>query len=169
MSLLELDGVHVVHRIRARRLFGHDNVYALTDAHLTLDPGETVGVVGESGCGKSTLAKVIVGLQKPSRGVVRYRGESLWEMSAEERARKFGRDVGMVFQDPTTALNRRLSVARVIRDPLDVHRDGTPEERDERVHELMSLVGLPDSVADAVPGQLSGGPRHRGTGATGST
>ncbi|GLY64860.1 oligopeptide/dipeptide ABC transporter ATP-binding protein [Amycolatopsis taiwanensis] len=161
MNLLELDSVHVVHRIRARRLFGHDNVYALTDAHLTLDPGETVGVVGESGCGKSTLAKVIVGLQKPTQGTVRYQGESLWEMSTAERAAKFGRNVGMVFQDPTTALNRRLSVARIIRDPLDVHDDGTATERADRVRELMSLVGLPGSVADAVPAQLSGGQRQR--------
>ena len=62
MSLLELEDVHVVHRIRARRIFGHDNVYALTDAHLSLDPGETIGVVGESGCGKSTLATLTLGL-----------------------------------------------------------------------------------------------------------
>jgi peptide/nickel transport system ATP-binding protein len=161
VNLLELDGVHVVHRIRSRRLFGHDNVYALTDARLTLNAGETVGVVGESGCGKSTLAKVIVGLQRPTEGTVRYAGESLWEMTTGQRAKRFGRNVGMVFQDPTTALNRRLSVATIIRDPLDVHRDGTPAERADRVRELMSLVGLPDSVADAVPGQLSGGQRQR--------
>ncbi|WP_372673019.1 oligopeptide/dipeptide ABC transporter ATP-binding protein [Amycolatopsis kentuckyensis] len=151
MNLLEVDGVHVVHRIRGRGLFGHQNVYALTDAHLVVNPGETIGVVGESGCGKSTLAKVIVGLQRPTAGTVRFRGEPLVS----------GREVGMVFQDPSTALNRRLAVAKIIRDPLDVHRVGTPAERDDRVRELMSLVGLPASVADAVPGQLSGGQRQR--------
>lgn len=161
MNLLELDGVHVVHRTRSSGLFGHDNVYALTDANLVLNPGETVGVVGESGCGKSTLAKVIVGLQRPTEGTVRYQGNSLWEMSTTERAREFGANVGMIFQDPSTALNRRLSVTRIIRDPLDVHEAGTPAEREDRVRELMSLVGLPDSVADAVPGQLSGGQRQR--------
>ncbi|WP_158839618.1 oligopeptide/dipeptide ABC transporter ATP-binding protein [Saccharothrix deserti] len=161
MNLLELDGVHVVHRIRSARLFGHDNVYALTDANLVLNAGETVGVVGESGCGKSTLAKVIVGLQRPTGGTVRYRGDSLWGMTAAERATGFGRNVGMIFQDPATALNRRLAVAKIIRDPLDVHREGTPAERADRVRELMSLVGLPESVADAVPGQLSGGQRQR--------
>ncbi|WP_326952642.1 ABC transporter ATP-binding protein [Amycolatopsis sp. NBC_01286] len=153
MNLLELDGVHVVHQFRGANLFGHDSVYALTDAHLVVNPGETVGVVGESGCGKSTLAKVIVGLQRPTAGTVRFRGKPL--------DRGFGREVGMVFQDPSTALNRRLAVARIIRDPLDVHRVGTPDERDDRVRELMTLVGLPDSVADAVPGQLSGGQRQR--------
>ncbi|MGK3207191.1 oligopeptide/dipeptide ABC transporter ATP-binding protein [Amycolatopsis sp. MEPSY49] len=151
MNLLEVDGVHVVHRIRGRGLFGHQSVYALTDAHLVVNPGETIGVVGESGCGKSTLAKVIVGLQRPTAGAVRFRGEPLVS----------GREVGMVFQDPSTALNRRLAVAKIIRDPLDVHKAGTPAERDDRVRELMSLVGLPTSVADAVPGQLSGGQRQR--------
>ncbi|KAA9152658.1 ABC transporter ATP-binding protein [Amycolatopsis acidicola] len=161
MNLLELDGVHVVHRIGSAKLFGRAEVFALTDASLVVDPGETVGVVGESGCGKSTLAKVMVGLQKPTRGTVRYHGDSLWELPAAQRARMFGRDVGMVFQDSSTALNRRLAVHRIIRDPLDVHDEGTAAERDERVRELMSLVGLPRSVADAVPGQLSGGQRQR--------
>jgi peptide/nickel transport system ATP-binding protein len=161
MSLLELSGVHVVHRVRGARLFGHDRVHALTDASLTLSAGETVGVVGESGCGKSTLAKVIVGLQRPTAGTVLYQGESIWSMTSAQRAARIGRDVGMVFQDPATALNRRLPVATIIRDPLDVHREGTPARRAERVRELMSLVGLPDSVADAVPGQLSGGQRQR--------
>jgi oligopeptide/dipeptide ABC transporter ATP-binding protein len=157
VNLLELQGVHVVHRIRAARLFGHDNVYALTDANLVLNAGETIGVVGESGCGKSTLAKVIVGLQRPTQGTVRYQGESLQDMTAAA----FGRHVGMIFQDPSTALNRRLAVAKIIRDPLDVHHEGTSAERTDRVRELMALVGLPDSVADAVPGQLSGGQRQR--------
>lgn len=161
MTLLELDRVSVVHRIRSASLFGHAEVHALTAADLAVDPGETVGIVGESGCGKSTLAKVIVGLQRPTAGTVRHRGASLWDMSAAGRARDVGRDVGMIFQDPATALNRRLPVARIIRDPLDVHRVGTPAERAERVRELMVLVGLPGSLADAVPGQLSGGQRQR--------
>ncbi len=160
-NLIQLENVSVVHRVRASSLFGHDDVHALTDANVTLEPGRTVGIVGESGCGKSTLAKVIVGLQRPTSGAVRYRGKSLWEMKPSERAHDFGRDVGMIFQDPATALNRRLAVAKIIRDPLDVHREGTPAQRAERVHELMSLVGLPGSVADAVPSQLSGGQRQR--------
>jgi oligopeptide/dipeptide ABC transporter ATP-binding protein len=161
VSLLELHGVHVVHQVRSASLFGHDKVHALTDANLVLTPGQTIGVVGESGCGKSTLAKVIVGLQRPTAGTVRYQGVSLWQMTPAERARDFGSNVGMIFQDPSTALNRRLSVAKIIRDPLDVHRVGTVTERVDRVRELMSLVGLPSSVADAVPGQLSGGQRQR--------
>ena len=158
-ALLELDGVSVVHRIRGARLFGRDEVHALSDADLRVEPGETVGIVGESGCGKSTLAKVVVGLQRPTAGTVRHRGTALW--GADTSVRDVGRDVGMIFQDPSTALNRRLPVARIIRDPLDVHRVGSAADRVERVGELMSLVGLPRSVADAVPGQLSGGQRQR--------
>jgi peptide/nickel transport system ATP-binding protein len=157
MSLVEVDGVHVVHRVRAASLFGRDSVYALTDANLTISAGETVGVVGESGCGKSTLAKVLVGLQRPTSGTVRYQGKPL----AELRAADVGRRVGMIFQDPSTALNRRLPVAKILRDPLDVHHVGSQGEREERVRELMGLVGLPSSVADAVPSQLSGGQRQR--------
>jgi oligopeptide/dipeptide ABC transporter ATP-binding protein len=157
MSLVEVDSVHVVHRIRAASLFGRDSVYALTDANLTISAGETVGVVGESGCGKSTLAKVLVGLQRPTSGTVRYQGKPL----AELRAADVGRRVGMIFQDPSTALNRRLPVAKILRDPLDVHHVGSQGEREERVRELMGLVGLPSSVADAVPSQLSGGQRQR--------
>ncbi|PKV95872.1 peptide/nickel transport system ATP-binding protein [Amycolatopsis echigonensis] len=157
MSLVEVDGVHVVHKIRGSSLFGHDRVYALTDATLTIAKGETVGVVGESGCGKSTLAKVLVGLQKPTSGTVRYAGQPLSAL----RPAELGRTVGMIFQDPSTALNRRLPVSKILRDPLDVHQIGTAEERGERVRELMNLVGLPSSVADALPSQLSGGQRQR--------
>jgi peptide/nickel transport system ATP-binding protein len=72
-----------------------------------------------------------------------------------------GAGVGMVFQDPSTALNRRLTVRRILRDPLDVHQRGTRPEREDRVRELMALVGLPRALAEALPGQLSGGQRQR--------
>ncbi|MDT0267718.1 ABC transporter ATP-binding protein [Streptomyces sp. DSM 44915] len=136
-------------------------VRALVGADLTIAPGETVGVVGESGCGKSTLAKVLVGIERPSSGTILHRGRDLWAMPAAERRTTLGTEVGLVFQDPSTALNRRLPVHRLLRDPLDVHRRGTPAERAARVRELLDLVGLPGHVADALPGQLSGGQRQR--------
>lgn len=157
--ILELDGVHVVHKARGGG--GGRKVYALTAADLTVAPGETVGVVGESGCGKSTMAKVMVGLQKPTAGIMRYSGSDIWKMTAAERRRTVGAHVGMIFQDPSTALNRRMPIRQVLRDPLDVHRVGTSAQRDARVAELMELVGLPRSVADVLPSQLSGGQRQR--------
>ncbi|MFB7993927.1 oligopeptide/dipeptide ABC transporter ATP-binding protein [Streptomyces sp. NPDC056002] len=159
--VVELRDAHVVHRARSGGLFTRDRVYALTGADLSVAPGETVGVVGESGCGKSTLAKVLVGVQRPTSGTVVVGGHDLWTMKPGERRATVGEGVGMIFQDPSTALNRRLTVRQILRDPLDVHRRGTPATRAERVRELMSLVGLPGALAGALPGQLSGGQRQR--------
>ncbi|WBB60250.1 ABC transporter ATP-binding protein [Streptomyces sp. WMMC500] len=159
--LITVRDAHVVHRARTGGLFARDRVYALTGADLTIAAGETVGVVGESGCGKSTLAKVLVGVQAPTAGTVEFRGRDIWEMGGSERRTAIGTGTGMIFQDPSTALNRRLPVRQILRDPLDVHRRGTSAQRTERVRELMALVGLPPVLADALPGQLSGGQRQR--------
>jgi peptide/nickel transport system ATP-binding protein len=161
MTLVRLQNVHVVHKARGGGMFSRERVYALTGADFAVRAGETVGVVGESGCGKSTLAKVLVGLQRPTSGVVSIDDQDVWSMTAAERRRHIGAGVGMVFQDPATSLNRRMPVREILRDPLDVHRRGTKAERDRRVDELMALVGLPRSVADVLPGQLSGGQRQR--------
>ncbi|GAB1335518.1 ATP-binding cassette domain-containing protein [Streptomyces sp. E-15] len=160
-AVVEVRDAHVVHRARGGGLFRRDRVYALTGADLTVAAGETVGVVGESGCGKSTLAKVLVGVERPVAGTVAFGGRDLWTMPPAERRATVGAGTGMVFQDPSTALNRRLTVRRILRDPLDVHRRGTRAGREERVRELMALVGLPRALADALPGQLSGGQRQR--------
>ncbi|MFF8727461.1 oligopeptide/dipeptide ABC transporter ATP-binding protein [Streptomyces sp. NPDC015171] len=160
-AVVQVRDAHVVHKARSGGLFRRDRVYALTGAELSVAPGETVGVVGESGCGKSTLAKVLVGIQRPTSGAVSYQGRDLWTMPPGERRAAVGAGTGMIFQDPSTALNRRLTVRRVLRDPLDVHRRGTRAQREERVRELMALVGLPPVLADALPGQLSGGQRQR--------
>lgn len=159
--IVTLEDVHVVHRTRGGGMFDRERVYALTGADLAIARGETVGIVGESGCGKSTLAKVLVGLQQPSSGVVSFAGKDVWSMSAAERRQHIGAGVGMVFQDPSTSLNRRMSVRDILRDPLDVHARGTRSQREERVKELMALVGLPRSVAGVLPSQLSGGQRQR--------
>ena len=161
MTLMSVRDAHLIYPARGSGLFRSGRVYALTGAELDIAPGETVGVVGESGCGKSTLARVLVGVARPNSGSVRFRGEDVWAMPARRRRRVIGTGIGMIFQDPATALNRRLPVRRVLRDPLDVHRRGTPAWREERVRELMSLVGLPPHLADALPGQLSGGQRQR--------
>lgn len=160
-AVVEVRDAHVVHKARGGGLFARDRVYALTGADLTVARGETVGVVGESGCGKSTLARVLVGIERPVLGTVSFHGRNLWSMSPGERRAAVGAGTGMVFQDPSTALNRRLPVSRILRDPLDVHDRGTKAQREERVRELMSLVGLPGTLADALPGQLSGGQRQR--------
>ncbi|WP_405185782.1 oligopeptide/dipeptide ABC transporter ATP-binding protein [Streptomyces albidoflavus] len=159
--MVRLDGVHVRHRARGGGLFRKDAVHALTDVSLEIRRGEILGLVGESGCGKSTLARVVTGLQRPTEGTVSFQGTDLWSMSPAAGRERFGPAVGVVFQDPATALNPRLSVRRIVRDPLDVHRRGTPEQREARVRELLDLVGLPGHTLEALPGQLSGGQRQR--------
>ena len=159
--IIELDDVHVHFAARGGGLFSRDRVHALTGIDLQVDAGETIGIVGESGCGKSTLARVLVGLQSPISGSVKLKGQDLASLSSSARRKAIGAGIGMVFQDPSTALNRRLPVSTILRDPLDVHRRGSRAERDARVRELISLVGLPSSVADALPSQLSGGQRQR--------
>jgi peptide/nickel transport system ATP-binding protein len=159
--IVTVEDVHVVHRSRGSGLFDRERVYALTGADLAIGAGETVGVVGESGCGKSTLAKVLVGLQRPTSGVVRFGDRDVWSMNASERRSVIGAGVGMVFQDPSSSLNRRMPVREILRDPLDVHQRGPKAQREARVDELMALVGLPRSVGDVLPSQLSGGQRQR--------
>ncbi|QLJ02674.1 ABC transporter ATP-binding protein [Streptomyces sp. NEAU-sy36] len=159
--LIRLDGIHVRHRARSGGLLRRDTVQALTDASLEVRRGEILGLVGESGCGKSTLARVVTGLQRPTRGRVFFQGEDLWRMSGADRRSRFGPAVGVVFQDPSTALNPRLPVRRILRDPLDVHQRGSRAERERRVEELLDLVGLPGHTLDALPGRLSGGQRQR--------
>jgi len=159
--LLQGKDLHVVHRTRGGGMFGSGHVYALTGADLTIEAGQTVGIVGESGCGKSTLARVLVGLQKPTAGSLLWEGRDIWSMSGRERRTVLGRGVGMIFQDPSGSLNRRMPVSEIIRDPMDVHRWKSPKERGARVRELMDLVGLPGSLANALPSALSGGQRQR--------
>ncbi|MGV8977184.1 MAG: ABC transporter ATP-binding protein [Cellulomonas sp.] len=158
--VIELRGVHVVHKARTGSLFRPDRVHAVNGVDFTISRGETVGIVGESGCGKSTLAKVMVGLQKPTAGEVLFKGEVVKHRSAAAR-KIMGRSISVVFQDPATALNSRMLIKDALRDPLDVHGIGTAAQRRERVRELISLVGLPTSALEVLPSQISGGQRQR--------
>ena len=157
--VMELRDVHVVHTARTGKLFRPDRVHAVRGVDFHVGRGETVGIVGESGCGKSTLARVMVGLQRPTSGEVRFHGR---HMKFDARSRKeLGRAVSVVFQDPATALNPRMLVRDQLLDPLAVHGIGDTRSRLARVSELLHLVGLPQSAADVLPRQISGGQRQR--------
>jgi peptide/nickel transport system ATP-binding protein len=158
--VVELRGVDVVFKTRTGSLFRANRVQAVADVTVQVRRGRTLGIVGESGSGKSTMAKVLVGLQAPTAGEVRFRGEAVDRYTAAIR-RQVGRVVSVVFQDPATALNARMRVRDALRDPLDVHHLGDGTSREARVRELVHLVGLPDSALDALPGQMSGGQRQR--------
>lgn len=157
--VIELRNVHVIHKARTGKLFRPNLVHAVNDVSLSVSRGETVGIVGESGCGKSTTARVMVGLQPVTKGEILFKGRSLGR-SAKDRA-ELGRSVSVVFQDPATALNPRLTVRETLLDPFRVHGIGDPASRLTRVKELLNLVGLPQSALDVLPRQISGGQRQR--------
>lgn len=160
---LALHDVGVTYKARTGTWFRRDRVHAVRGVSLDVHVGVTTGVVGESGCGKTTLARVMVGLQQPTAGQVMFNGEPMGHRARLRKA--IGRSVSVVFQDPTTALNPRMAVRETLLDPLQVHGIGTRQSRERRVTELLDLVGLPPSVLDVLPGQISGGAaatrRHR--------
>ncbi len=158
--IIFLDDISVTFKTRTGSLFKPNLVHAVQHLTLKLMPGETIGIVGESGCGKSTTANVMCGLQSPTSGKVYFKGQDVTKRSAEDR-RRIGRVVSVVFQDPSTALNPRMIVHDQLLDPLLVHQVGSASEREKRINELVSLVGLPKSALRALPGQLSGGQRQR--------
>ena len=135
-------------------------VHAVTEVDLALARGSTLGLVGESGSGKSTLGRCILGLTRPDAGRVLFDGQDVQAMSRVATA-EFRRRVQPVFQDPFGSLDPRWAVGRSVREALDVHRVGTPADRDRRVAELFDRVGLSPSLAGRLPGQLSGGQRQR--------
>ncbi len=158
--IIRLEDVTVTFKTRTGSLLHPNKIQALKGVSLSLMPGETIGLVGESGCGKSTTANVMIGLQKPTTGKVYFKGVDVTNRTAADR-RRIGRVISVVFQDPATALNARMSIHDQLLDPMLVHKIGDKESREKRVFELIEQVGLPVSVMDALPGQLSGGQRQR--------
>ena len=158
--IIRLEDVTVTFKTRTGSLLHPNKIQALKGVSLSLMPGETIGLVGESGCGKSTTANVMIGLQKPTTGKVYFKGVDVTNRTAADR-RRIGRVISVVFQDPATALNARMSIHDQLLDPMLVHKIGDRESREKRVFELIEQVGLPVSVMDALPGQLSGGQRQR--------
>ncbi len=158
--IIFLDDVKVTFKTRTGSIIHPNKVQAVRGLTLKLMPGETIGIVGESGCGKSTTANVMCGLQKPTSGHVYFKGKDVTNRTAHDR-RTIGRVISVVFQDPATALNARMSVHDQLLDPMLVHKVGDKASREARIKELIALVGLPSSVLDALPGQMSGGQRQR--------
>lgn len=158
--IIFLDNISVDFKTRTGSFMHPTIVHAVKDLTIKLMPGETIGIVGESGCGKSTTANVMCGLQSPTKGKVFFKGKDVTHRTAADR-KTIGRVISVVFQDPATALNARMTISDQLMDPMKVHNVGTQKEREARVRELIGMVGLPESSLDALPGQLSGGQRQR--------
>ncbi|MBV9787634.1 MAG: ABC transporter ATP-binding protein [Chloroflexi bacterium] len=149
--------VEHVSKIFAR---GREQFKAVDDVSIELEAGKTLGIVGESGSGKSTLSRCIIRLYEPDAGRVFFDGEDFTALSANTLRRK-RQDIQMIFQDPLASLNPMMTVAKAIEDPLIIHKVGTPRERARRVHELLELVGLDPTAANAFPFEFSGGQQQR--------
>ncbi|MGW3497892.1 ABC transporter ATP-binding protein [Streptomyces sp. NPDC001020] len=136
-------------------------VRAVDGVDFTLGRGETLGIVGESGCGKSTIARLLVSLERPTAGSIRYRGQDITKLSG--RALKaVRRNIQMVFQDPYTSLNPRMTVGDIIGEPYEIHPEAAPKgDRRRRVRELLDVVGLNPEYINRYPHQFSGGQRQR--------
>jgi oligopeptide transport system ATP-binding protein len=136
-------------------------VRAVDGVDLTIRQGETLGLVGESGCGKSTLGRSILRLIEPTSGEVRFKGRDMLRMGPAAM-RRIRREMAMIFQDPFGSLDPRQTVGDILGEPLEIHHlAGRRRQRQERIRELLDLVGLASSFIDRYPHEFSGGQRQR--------
>jgi len=161
MVVLEAEGLSKHFRGRSR-LFGSDSgvVRAVDGISFSIEGGQTLGVVGESGCGKTTTAKLVLGLEQPTSGGIRFEGRDLNALDTAGR-RHYRRSVQAVFQDPYASLNPRMRVSAIIAEPLVTNEQLAAGEVKKRVLQLLDLVGLPSRSADLFPHEFSGGQRQR--------
>ena len=162
MSLLEVKNLKVHFPVKPglfRR--AHEFVKAVDDVSFSIEPGETLGLVGESGCGKTTLGRAIVRLVEPTAGSVLLGGEDITRLTGTElRARR--RKFQIIFQDPYGSLNPRMTVEQIVGEALDIHQlTDSPSARQKRITELLKAVGLDAVYAQRYPHEFSGGQRQR--------
>lgn len=139
---------------------GPKRLDAVADASFSISSGEILSLVGESGSGKTTLGRSILRLVEPTSGAVFFKGRDLMALPRSEMT-AMRREMQMVFQDPYSSLNPRMSTGAMLREVLQVHDIATGKAAEARIRELLSLVGLPESAADKYPSRFSGGQRQR--------
>ncbi|GGG00665.1 dipeptide ABC transporter ATP-binding protein [Paenibacillus abyssi] len=161
MPVLEIKSLAKHYKTRSSLFRKNGKVVRAVDGlDFSLQPGQTLGLVGESGCGKSTTARMLLRLDEPSDGSIIVEGVDIAHLKGEE-LKQFRRKVQMVFQDPYSSFNPKLTIEQIITEPLQVMKVGTGEERRKRARELILTVGLDVSYLDRYPNQLSGGQRQR--------
>lgn len=133
---------------------------AVDDVAFQIIKGETLGLVGESGCGKSTLGRLLVRLYRPDGGDVLYKGESIYGLN-RKKAKAYTRQVQMIFQQPYASLNPRMTIGDIIKEGMRIHHLGSEKEMDDRMYELLEMVGLNPEHARRFPYEFSGGQRQR--------
>jgi len=161
MALLEVDDLKVHFPVRGgilNRVVGH--VHAVNGVSFTVEKGQILGIVGESGCGKSTLGKSVIRLLKPTDGKVVYEGTDVAHLG-HSALMPFRRKIQMIFQDPYSSLNPRLTVKETLREVIKFHKIVPPAEMDAYIIDLVKKVGLRDDSGEKYPHEFSGGQRQR--------
>jgi oligopeptide/dipeptide ABC transporter ATP-binding protein len=160
--LLEVENLKKYFEIKKGSFLSKNIIYvkAVEDISFLLNEGETLGIVGESGCGKSTTGRCIMRLIEPTGGTVKFDGKDLGKLSKDEM-RKVRKDMQFIFQDPYASLNPRLTVGETIMEPMNNFNVGDKQYRQDRVKELLSVVGLSSYHSLRYPHEFSGGQRQR--------
>lgn len=147
---------------RSNPLFGNlVKVVALNNISLSIEKGETLAIVGESGCGKSSLARLLLGMIEETSGCVLYKGQKLKEVLASSSAQAFRKDVQMVFQDPASTLNPRLSIGSILSEVMLLHKIANKQTVENEIENIMQLVELPVKSHLRYAHEFSGGQRQR--------
>ncbi|OPB00950.1 hypothetical protein BFW87_00665 [Pseudomonas fluorescens] len=156
-TVIEINNVFRTYQSKASFFAKPENVHVLKGVSLTVDRGQVHGLIGESGCGKSTLARLILGLDNPTGGLIKIEGRDLSTLSRKERAKT----IQMILQDPNSSLNPKKTVEEILIDPQKVLALGDPQNWRKNASEILDLVGLPRRVLYASPRELSGGQKQR--------
>lgn len=152
--------IEVNHLCKYFSLEGKSVLKAIDDVSFKIYKGETLALVGESGCGKSTLGKCVMGIYRPTEGKITYDGKNMADFTAADR-KPFARKAQMIFQDPYSSLNPRKTVGSIVAEGIDIHHLYTGNQRQKKIEELLTMVGLNANQSNRYPHEFSGGQRQR--------
>ena len=158
--ILSVTGLNKSFPAGRRGFFGRRMMQVLRDVSLEIAPGEVLGLVGESGSGKSTIGRAVLHLLQPDSGKIRFDGRDLADLGRDE-LRRLRKDMQIIFQDPYASLDPRRTIRGTLNEPLDTHGLHTGAAREDRLIELMEMVGLSPTFLDRRPHEFSGGQRQR--------
>jgi oligopeptide/dipeptide ABC transporter ATP-binding protein len=136
-------------------------LHAINDLNLIIYRGETLGLVGESGCGKSTLGKIILSIEKPTKGFIKWKGKKISELTKKSEIKQLRKEMQIVFQNPATSLDRRMTAKQILAEPFQIHYKLRKKELEQKIIELLRMVGLNPTDAEKYSGAFSDGQKQR--------